>query len=79
MVDQMPYSDFMRFLKSAYMLECQEGLARVQQNNFASFNDKTREQIKRDLKDGSTFYLARKVMDYKEVVANLARKLKRGR
>ena len=77
MVDGLPYSDFVRFLKSAYMLECQEGLANVQQSNFSSFNEKTREQIKRDLKDGSTHYLARKMLDYKEVVANFARNLAR--
>lgn len=79
MVDKMPYSEFVRYLKCAYMLECQEGLARVQQNNFTGFTDKAREQITRDLKNGATHYIAQKVLDYKEVVANLARKLQRGR
>lgn len=78
MVDKMPFSDFIKFLKSAYMLECQEGLANVQQSNFSSFTEKVREQISSDLKDGSRHYLVKKILDYKEVVANLARKMRGG-
>lgn len=75
----MPYSEYNRALKCAVMLEAKEGLAFINYANFGDFEKKSREDIQRNLKEASEFYLFKPLLDYKDVVANLARKLKGGR
>lgn len=74
----MPYSDFIRSLKAMTMLQAQEGIANIQQSNFHSFEQRDRDKIIRSLKEYSEKYISRPVLDYKDVVANFARKLKGG-
>lgn len=64
--------------KAMVMLEAREGLNQIELNNFSDFDQKTRESIQRRLKQLVDLYIKREVLDYKEVVANLARKLMRG-
>lgn len=61
------------------MIQAQEGLANLQQSNFHSFAEKSRNLIESNLKDLADKYMHKEILDYKIVVANLARKLRNGR
>lgn len=74
----MKYSDYSKMAKAMVMLEAREGLGQIELNNFSDFDQKTRESIQRRLKQFVDIHIKREVLDYKEVVANLARKLMRG-
>lgn len=75
----MLFSEYRRATKAMIMIEAREGLDQIKYANFADFDQKARENIQRNLKQNADQYIARKLLDYKEVVANLARKLGHGR
>ena len=77
-IERMNYSDYSKMAKAMVMLEAREGLGQIELNNFSDFDQKTRESIQRRLKQLVDVHIKREVLDYKEVVANLARKLMRG-
>lgn len=78
-VESMPYADYIRALKCMIMLDAREGLAEINYANFADFDSKYRDSVQRSLKQQAELYLWRPVLDFKEVAANLARKLAGGR
>jgi hypothetical protein len=75
----MLFSEYRRAAKAMIMIEAREGLDQINYSNFADFDQKARESIQRRLKQSSDQYISRKLLDYKDVVANLARKLGYGR
>jgi hypothetical protein len=77
-VERMPYSVFNKSAKAMVMLEAQEGIATIHRTNFSSFDDKTKDKIIGSLKESAEKFIVRPMLDYKDVVANLARKLRGG-
>lgn len=69
----------MRLIKAMHMIEARMSLSRINEANFADFEPKVRDNIQRELRDIAERYLFRPLLDYKEVAANLARKLANGR
>jgi len=74
----MLFRDYLLAEKAMVMLEARESLALISYTNFSSMTDSAKVQIQRALKDRSDMYILRTLLDYKEVAANLARKLARG-
>lgn len=75
----MLFRDYQLAEKSMVMLEARESLSLISYTNFAEMKDSAKVEIQRDLKERSEMYILRQILDYKEVAANLARKLARGR
>ncbi len=57
------------------MLDAREGLKSIQVNNFSKYKTEVRDKILRGLKQAATMFEEKKVKDYREVLANLARGL----
>ncbi len=68
----MGFGKFMLYLKSASMLQAQQGIAQTQFASFHAFKDTDRQKFMRDLRTASTQFLELKVKDYREVMKNLA-------
>jgi glycine/serine hydroxymethyltransferase len=74
----MSFSEFVRDHKSANMIAAHERMTAIESSSFPQYKREARTQIMRSLKTASKEFLNVEVKDYKEVIANLARRLKGG-
>jgi len=77
-VDRLSFSEFVRYKKSANMIAAYERMIAIEASSFSSYKKDAREKTMRSLKTASKEFLSVEVKDYKEVIANLARRLKGG-
>lgn len=79
MVQRLPASEYIRFAKSAKMLEANQRMSDIESSSFHAFEQKHRDNVMRNLKRASKQFLFEPLKDFSEVAANFAQRLKDGR
>lgn len=74
----MGYGKFALYYKSAVMLKADQQISNIQAASFPNFKKETRQKVMRDLKAAATQFLLKETKDYREVIKNLALKLRGG-
>ncbi len=77
-VERLTLSRFTMLVKCAEMLNAKAKLTDINVANFASLVETDQKSFSRTLRTAATLHMIVKVKDYREVLGNLARKL-RGR
>jgi hypothetical protein len=77
-VQNMAASEYVRFLKSARMLQAENAMIDIQSSSFPSYKEDDQKKVMRDLKRASTANIFRPLKDFAEVAANFAKRLKDG-
>ncbi len=78
-VEALPLSKFCQLVKCAQMLNARDKLTDINVANFASLKENEQTSFGRALRDSASAHMVLKVKDYREVLGNLARKLRNGR
>lgn len=79
MVNNMPASEYVRYFKSARMLQAENAIVDIQSTSFPSYDEATRTKVMRALNKQAKQFLFEKVKDFAEVAANFAKRLSDGR
>lgn len=78
MVSQMAASEFVRFLKSAKMIQAEQRQIDIESASFPYFKDDHREKVMRDLRKAAKQYLFEPLVDFKDFAASIARAMTNG-
>lgn len=79
MVNRMAASEYIRFYKSARMLQAENAMVDIQSASFPHYKQEDQTKVMRDLKSKSTQFLHKTLKDFAEVAANFAKRLSDGR
>lgn len=78
MVDDLKYSDFIRFWKASKMLEACERIQLIEHSSFPNYKPQSRSQIMKNLRRQCRIFLDSDVKDFQSVVKNLAKRMMPG-
>lgn len=73
----MGYGKFVRYFKSAIMLQAQRDMALIQVVAYPSVKPEARDKVWRSLKHAATEFIEKEIKDYRDVMKNLALNLMR--
>lgn len=79
MIGKMAASDFIRYFKSAKMLQAENRMINIESISFPHYSSQDdREKVMRNLTSASKQFLWEPMKDFAEVAANFAKRLKNG-
>ena len=72
-IQRMPFSEFTRLAKCATMLSAKDRMLDINVTNFVHLKEDQKRTFHSSLVSASTEFIERRVKDYKEVLANVAK------
>ena len=79
MVNAMPKSEFIKYVKAARMLVAEKRLSLIEAASFPHYKDKHREDIMRALTRAAKEFIFEPLADFSAVAAKFAKRLNDGR
>lgn len=77
-VNALPYSEFIKYLKAATMLQASKQMVDIQSAAFHTYKKEDRVKVMRSLKQASQRFMHKGLKDFKDVASNFAKRLAGG-